>query len=102
MSLPRYLPKEPDLKGHGWRFHFLNGNPVSTIKNKGQSSDFYNFWVGDPSQHASKVRSFEEITYKNVYNNIDVKYYTSTNGCLENDIILNPYHDASNLAFEIK
>jgi hypothetical protein len=95
-------PNEPDLKGHGWRFHFLNGNPLTIIENKGQSADFYNFWVGDPSQYASKVRSFEEITYKNVYNNIDVKYYTSPEGFLENDIILNPSADATNLGFEIE
>jgi hypothetical protein len=95
-------PTPPDLKGHGWRFHFLNGNPMKIIENKGQSNDFYNFWIGDPSHHASKVRSFDEITYKNVYDNIDVKYYTSAEGFLENDIILNPSADATNMSFEIE
>ncbi len=102
---PQYVIEHPDpppLKGHGWRFHFLNSSPLYVIENKGQSNDFYNFWVGDPSTHASKVRSFEEITYKNVYNNIDVKYYTSAEGYLENDIILNPSADPSGLAFEIE
>ncbi len=95
-------PTAPDLKGHGWKFHFLNGNPSPQIVNQGQSSDFYNFWVGDPSQHASKVRSYEALTYKDVYNNIDVKYYGTTTGDLENDIIVHPYADLSNLAFELE
>ncbi len=95
-------PTPPPLKGHGWRFHFLNGNPTTVIENRGQSSDFYNFWVGDAAHQASKVRSFEEITYKNVYNNIDVRYYTSTDGNLENDIIIKPFTDVSNLAFELE
>jgi hypothetical protein len=95
-------PTPPDLKGHGWRFHFLEGNPLMNIENKGQSPDFYNFWVGDPSWQASRVRSYEEITYKNVYNNIDVRYYSSAEGFLENDIILHPFADADKLAFEIE
>ncbi len=95
-------PKAPGLKGHGWRFHFLNGNISPRIESAVQSSDFYNFWVGDISHHASKVRSYEEITYKNVYHNIDVKYYTASEGYLENDIIIKPFADISNLAFELE
>lgn len=95
-------PKAPDLKGHGWRFHFLNGNPNATIEGKGISTDFYNFWVGDPSHHASKVRSSEEITYQNVYTNIDVRYYTATDGSLENDIIVKPWADAESVSFELE
>lgn len=95
-------PKIPGLKGHGWRFHFLNGNPNTIIEGKGLSTDFYNFWVGDPSRHASNVRSSEEITYLNVYNNIDVKYYTAPDGSLENDIIVKPYADAESISFELE
>lgn len=95
-------PKAPDLKGHGWRFHFLNGTPSPQIEGKGLSTDFYNFWVGDPSKHASKVRSSEEITYKNVYTNIDVRYYTAADGSLENDIIIKPNADAESVSFELE
>lgn len=95
-------PLPPAIKGHGWKFHFLNGNPSPAITNKGQNLDFYNYWLGNESQQASKVRSFEEIIYKEVYTNIDVRYYTSPKGDLENDIILKPYADAANLAFELE
>ncbi len=95
-------PEVPGLKGHGWRFHFLYGNATPVIESSGINPDFYNFWVGDPAHHASKVRSFEQITYKNVYPDIDVKYYTSEDGYLENDIIIKPMADFSHLLFEIE
>lgn len=95
-------PLPPKIKGHGWRFHFLNSNTTPVIVHKGQNSDFYNYWLGDENQQASKVSSFEEIIYKEVYSNIDVRYYTSPDGHLENDIILKPYADNSNLAFELE
>ena len=95
-------PTPPVLKGHGWRFHFINGNPSMTVESKNESKDFYNFWVGDVSQHASNVHSFDEIIYKEVYSNVDVRYYTSADGDLENDIIVKPYADAAAVAFEIE
>ncbi len=95
-------PTPPTITGHGWRFHFINGNPGMTVESKNESKDFYNFWVGDISQQASNVHSFDEIIYKDVYSNIDVRYYTSASGDLENDIIVKPGSDASALAFEIE
>ncbi len=95
-------PTAPALKGHGWRFHFLNGNPAMTIESKNESKDFYNFWIGDESQHASHVHSYDEIIYKNVYSGVDVRYYTADNGDLENDIIVKPHSDITNLSFEIE
>ncbi len=95
-------PTPPNMRGHGWRFHFLNGNPSPPIESKFQNTDFYNFWVGEERNHASKVRSYEEIVYRNVYNDIDVRYYTSCLGDLENDIIVKPFASASSIAFELE
>ncbi len=95
-------PQTPDLKGHGWRYHFLNANLSIVIESKFESKDFYNFWIGDISQHASKVRSYEEITYKEVYQGVDVKYYTAPDGYLENDIIVKPFANTNNILFELE
>jgi hypothetical protein len=102
MEYFREHPLPPDMAGHGWRFHFLNADPNPVIENKGESADFYNFWVGDEQHQASKVRSYEELTYRNLYKNIDVRYYTSPEGYLENDIIIKPYADTRNLSFELE
>jgi hypothetical protein len=95
-------PTPPPMKGHAWRLHFLNASPSLTIESHGQGNDFYNFWNGDAAHQASKVRSFNELVYTNVYSNIDVKYYTSTEGFLENDIIVKPFADAGSIAFEME
>lgn len=98
------LGKEPVLKGHGWRFNFLNGNlaNAATIERKGESQDYYNFLIGDASKHATNVRSYSELVYKNVYQGIDVRYYTTADGDFENDIIVAPGADYSKLLLQIE
>lgn len=98
------LGPEPVVKGHGWRFNFLNGNLAnsSTIERKGESQDYYNFLIGDASKHATNVRSYSELTYKNVYQGIDVRYYTTAGGDFENDIIVAPNADYSKILLQIE
>lgn len=98
------LGPEPKLSGHGWKLKFTGGNPATpeTIEKKNISFDYYNYLVGDASTHATNVHSFTEIIYKNVYRDIDVCYYTSANGELENDIIVKPHADAAKVALEIE
>lgn len=85
------------VKGHGWRINFLNGNVATkeSIERKGQSKEYYNFLIGDASKHATNIHGYSEIVYKNVYNGIDVRYYTADNGDFENDIIVAPGADFS-------
>ena len=73
-----------------------------SIERKGESSDYYNFLIGDASQHATNVRGYSEITYKNVYQGIDVRYYTADNGDFENDIIVAPGSDFSKIQFQVE
>ena len=54
------------------------------------------------SSHATGVHSYNEITYKDVYQGVDVKYYTSSDGALENDIVLKPGANASQIKIQIE
>ena len=47
------------------------------------------------------MHSYNEITYKDVYEGIDVKYYTSSGGALENDIIVKPGVNAGQIKIQI-
>ena len=98
------LGPEPILKGHGWRFNFVGGKTANatTVEKEGESFDYYNFLIGDESTHATNVHSYNELTYKNVYSGVDVKYYTSANGELENDIIVAPGVDAGQIKIQIE
>jgi hypothetical protein len=92
------------VKGHGWRINFLNGNVATkeSIERKGQSKEYYNFLIGDASKHATNIHGYSEIVYKNVYNGIDVRYYTADNGDFENDIIVAPGADFSKIQFTVE
>ena len=98
------LGPRPVVKGHGWRFNFVGGNLANaqTVEKKGQSGDYYNYLTGDASTTATNVYSYNELTYKNVYPGIDVKYYTAATGDLENDIIVQPGVDASQLKMQVE
>ncbi len=98
------LGEAKGLRGHGWRFNFVNGNLATpkTIERKGESSDYYNFLIGDASTHATNVHSYNELMYKDVYSGVDVRYYTSAEGDFENDIIVAPGADYSKILLQIE
>lgn len=97
------LGPAPQLKGHGWKFNFVGGSLANaqTIKRSGESQDYYNYLIGDVSTHATNVHSYTELVYKNVYQGVDVRYYTAPGGDLENDIIVSPGADAAQLKLQI-
>jgi hypothetical protein len=101
---PKDLMPEPLLKGHGWRFKFLNGNMAdfSNVTKKGESQDYYNFLLGDQSTHATNVRSYKELTYTGVYAGVDVRYYTDPIGNFENDIVVHPGAATNNIKLQIE
>lgn len=92
-------PVAPKLEGHGWKMVFEGGSMANakTISRSGESKDVSNFFVGDVSTHATNVHSYNELSYTNVYPGINVKYYTSKEGALENDIIVTPGADAKQI-----
>ncbi|HWB62568.1 MAG TPA: SBBP repeat-containing protein, partial [Chitinophagales bacterium] len=97
----RDLGPAPILRGHGWRFNFIGGNKATaaSMDKTGISTDYYNYLV--PGQAYTGVHSFDEITYRNVYSGVNVKYYTGDEGSLENDIIVQPGADASQIKIQM-
>lgn len=78
------------LRSHAYEVKFLNANPNPSIIPDKALPTYNNYILGnDPAKWASNVKIFQGVTYKNVYPNIDVRYYTS-NGTLKYDIIVNP------------
>jgi gliding motility-associated-like protein len=92
------------IKGHGWRLNFVNAAPATMemMERKGKSNDYFNFLVGDVANHATNVYSYNELTYKNVYPGVNVRYYTSPVGDFENDIVVAPGADYSKIAFMVE
>lgn len=85
------------LHSHAYRVVFDGANANPEIVPDRIVSSYNNYFIGnDPSKWARKVKIFQGITYKNIYPNIDVRYY-SDNGTLKYDIIVRPGGDLSNV-----
>ena len=82
-----------DLRSHTYEVKFLNGNPNPTIVPDKALANYNNYILGnDPTKWASNCKVYQAVTYKNVYPNIDIRFYTS-NETLKYDIIVHPGGD---------
>lgn len=67
---------------------FVNANPKAELNADKKSGFYYNYYLGnDASKWKSKVYSFQEINYHNLYNGIDLKVYYQ-DGFLKYDYIV--------------
>ncbi len=88
------------LRSHAYRVQFAGCNEAIQIIPDRIQSAHNNYFIGDDrSKWASNVKIFQAALYKNVYQNIDVRYY-SENGHLKYDFIINPGGDVSKIALK--
>lgn len=76
------------LHSHVYEVSFLGANPSPEKIVEKPLSSYNNYFIGnDKSKWASGCKIYQAITYKNIYPNIDVRYYTA-NGTLKYDFIV--------------
>lgn len=86
------------LHGHVYEMRFLNANKNPLIIPEKPLVTTSNYFIGnDSSKWVGDCKTFTAVTYKNVYPDIDVRYYTA-NGTLKYDFIVNPGGDVNNIA----
>jgi gliding motility-associated-like protein len=86
------------LRSHAYNVQFLGGNQNAELRPDKMVSSYNNYFIGnDPSKWASNVKIYQAVTYKNVYPDIDVRYY-SENSFIKYDIIVHPGGDINGLA----
>ncbi|MDR2009582.1 MAG: gliding motility-associated C-terminal domain-containing protein [Bacteroidales bacterium] len=96
---PHGYEKDLIRKGHAYRVNFINSN-TPLFEERLPSADYNNYFVGnDPSKWVSDVYKYSGITYKNIYNGIDLIYYDTENG-LKYDFIINPGGDPRDILLE--
>lgn len=81
--------------------NWLGANPNSKIVKGNELPGVSNFYLEQCRDGALDVKSYEDITYKNIYNGIDLKWYEKI-GELEYDFIVKPYADLKQIKIEIK
>ena len=103
----KYQPQKPGtdtatypsyiIHSHAYQVQFVGGAANPAITPDKALNTYSNYFIGnDPSKWASNVKIYQAVLYKNVYPNIDVRYY-SENGQLKYDLIVNPGGNVNNI-----
>jgi gliding motility-associated-like protein len=105
VSVSKSIPTNPEtaqsvkLRSHAYDVQFLNSGNPTIIADKPLNA-FSNYFIGnDPSKWAADCKTFQAVTYQNMYPNVNVRYYTN-NGQLKYDIIAHPGADISKIALK--
>ncbi len=93
-------PIPPVIRSHAYRVQFVGADENSIVVPDKQVQTNTSYFIGnDPSKWAANVPVYQAIVYKNIYPNIDVRYY-SEYGRLKYDIIVHPGGDVSKIAMK--
>ncbi|HEY8893577.1 MAG TPA: hypothetical protein VIM79_02140, partial [Niastella sp.] len=88
------------IRSHAYRVQFIGGNTDPQIVPDKVLAGYSNYIKGnDPTKWKSNVKSCQAVIYKNIYPNIDIRYY-SEGGRLKYDIIVNPGGDVNNIVMQ--
>ena len=85
------------IRSHAYRVSFVGANGEAEVLPDKPLPGYNNYFTGsDPSKWASHCQVYQGITYRNIYPNIDIRYYTY-NGQLKYDIIVHPGGDVNQI-----
>ena len=90
------------LRSHAYTVDFVGTNPKAQVVADKPLVTYSNYFIGnDPSQWAINCKTYQGITIKDVYPNVDVRFY-SDRGTMKYDFIVNPGGDVSRIALRYK
>jgi hypothetical protein len=96
-------------KSETWKFHrididFVGYNTSYELIAENKLAHVYNYaTAGTPEYGINAVGSYEKITYKNIYPNIDIVFYSNTEGkAFKYDFVLHPGALLSNIKLAYK
>lgn len=97
-------PLAPDenlvIRSHAWHVDFVGAGGKTQILPEKPIPTYNNYFIGnDPAKWGYECHIFQGITMKDVYPNIDVRYYTDK-GTLKYDIVVKPGGDISRIALK--
>jgi gliding motility-associated-like protein len=85
------------LNKHAYKMVFENANPNVVISSSNKMEGYKNYYIGnDPSKWASQVYSYNQVSYSNLYANIDLEMYASVSQ-LKYDLIVRQGGDPSQI-----
>jgi hypothetical protein len=90
------------MHSHLYEVEFLNSSEEVEIKGDKTLDTYNNYFIGnDSSKWRSNCKVFQAIVYKNIYPNIDLRYYTE-NDQLKYDLVVHPGGNPDNIVLKYK
>ncbi|MCW3079680.1 PKD domain-containing protein [Segetibacter sp.] len=87
------------VHSHAYDVEFVNALTPVIVGDKALET-YNNYFIGnDPTKWQQHCRTFQAVTYKNLYSGIDARYYTNE-GQLKYDLIVQPGADLSKIAMK--
>ncbi|MGG9971545.1 PKD domain-containing protein [Ferruginibacter sp. SUN002] len=88
------------IRSHAYRTHFIGASNNAQIIPEKELPTYDNYFIGDDkSKWQGGCKLYQAVLYKNVYPNIDVRYYTD-GSTLKYDIIVNPGGNVNDIAMQ--
>ena len=89
-----------ELDWHAYNVEFIGANPNPSFQKQLETPEYFNYFVGsDRSKWASEVKGFHRIKYENLYDQIDLQFYSKIFN-LKYDFIVRPGGDPSVISME--
>jgi len=88
------------VHSHAYKVEFVGASDNVEIIPEKPLPTYNNYFIGnDSTQWQSNCKIYQAVTYKNIYPNIDVHYYTNA-GTLKYDIIIRPGGDVNDIVMK--
>lgn len=78
-----------------------NGKTTTTI-NEFELEGYQNFYYAHCPEGITNVRQYNKVTYKNIYNNIDIAFYGDKQNGIKYDLIVQPHTDPNQIKLHWK
>ena len=89
------------VHGHAYTVDFVGANPLAQIVADKPQPTYNNYFIGDdPAAWKGDCKIYNAVTFKDVYPNIDIKYY-SESGYLKYEFVVRPGGDPSQIVMQI-
>ncbi|MFW3145992.1 MAG: putative Ig domain-containing protein [Thermoplasmatota archaeon] len=95
------MPYNIEVKEQVVKYQFIGSNDVIPV-GMGQLSHYSNYFIGnDQSKWASNVKHYEEVVYRDIWDDIDLRYYFSEKGP-KYDLILHPGSSIEDIRIKVE
>lgn len=88
------------IDGHVWKARFIGSNKSAPVSGENLRSEYHNYFLGnDQSKWASKVPLYNQVSYEDLYDGVDLQVY-SVHGRFKYDFIVDAGTDPAAIVME--